>query len=71
MAKMSRFDKLSGSIAKKQGISKQRADAIAASIGREKYGKEKFQKMAAKGRAKKEVRYDQEEDRFRQEALLR
>jgi hypothetical protein len=53
MAKMSRFDKLSGSIAKKQGISKQRADAIAASIGREKYGKEKFQKMATKGRAKK------------------
>lgn len=27
--------------------------AVAASIGRKKYGKKKFQKMAAKGRAKR------------------
>jgi hypothetical protein len=53
MPKMSKFEKLSSGIAKKQGIGKERANAIAASIGREKYGKEKFQQMAAKGRMKK------------------
>jgi hypothetical protein len=52
MAKMSKFEKLSNKIAQKQGISKKRADAITASIGREKYGKTAFQKMAAKGRTK-------------------
>jgi hypothetical protein len=49
---MSRFEKLSKSISKKQGISKERADAITAAIGRKKYGKEKFQEMAKKGRKK-------------------
>jgi hypothetical protein len=49
---MSKFSKLSQSIQKKQGISKKGADAIAAKVGREKYGKEKFAKMAAKGRKK-------------------
>lgn len=45
----SKFDKLSKKIQGK-GKSKKAADAIAASIGRKKYGKAKFQKMAAKGR---------------------
>ena len=49
---MGKFSKLSASIQKKQGISKERANAITASIGRKKYGKEKFQKMAAAGRRK-------------------
>ncbi len=52
MAKASRFEKLSNSIAKKQGISKKRADAITATIGRKKYGKTAFQQMAAKGKSK-------------------
>ena len=29
------------------------SDALAASIGRQKYGKERFQELAAKGRKKK------------------
>ncbi len=45
-----RFAKLKASIAKKGGASD--PGAVAAKIGREKYGKAKFQKMAAKGRAK-------------------
>lgn len=49
---MSKFSKLSASIQKKQGIGKKRADAITAVIGREKYGKAKFQKMAAAGKKK-------------------
>ena len=53
MPKMSKFEKLSSSIAKKQGIGKERADAITASIGHEKYNKEKFQQMAANGLMKK------------------
>jgi len=48
-----RFRRLSQSIRRKQGISKERADAIAAAIGRQKYGKERFQKMAAAGRKKR------------------
>lgn len=52
MAKMSKFEKLSNKIAEKQGISKQRANAITASIGRKKYGKAAFQEMAAKGKSK-------------------
>lgn len=47
---MSRFSKLSEKIQKKQGISSKRADAIAASIGRNKYGKKKFKKMAQRGK---------------------
>jgi hypothetical protein len=47
-----KFEKLSKGIQKKQGISAKRADAIAAVIGREKYGKTKFQKMAVAGKKK-------------------
>lgn len=47
---MSKFTELSSKIQKKQGIGKERANAIAASIGRKKYGKTTFQKMATKGR---------------------
>jgi len=47
-----RFKAVSKSIQKK-GKSKKAADAIAASIGRKKYGKKKFQKMAAAGRKRK------------------
>jgi hypothetical protein len=50
---MSRFKELSGRIERKQGVSSSRADAIAASIGRKKYGKTKFQKMATAGKKKK------------------
>lgn len=52
MAKMSKFQKLSNKIAEKQGMTKQKANAIAASIGRKKYGKTAFQEMAAKGKSK-------------------
>lgn len=52
MAKVSKFQKLSNKIAEKQGMTKQKANAIAASIGRKKYGKVAFQEMAAKGKAK-------------------
>lgn len=47
-----RFDQLSNSIQQKQGVSKQSADAIAASIGRKKYGASRMASMAAKGRKK-------------------
>lgn len=50
---MSKFSELSNKIQKKQGISKKSADAITAAIGREKYGKKKFQEMAAAGKKKK------------------
>lgn len=36
-----------------RGKSKKDAKGLAAHIGRKKYGKEKFQKMAAKGRKRK------------------
>lgn len=44
-----RFKALSSKI-QKSGKSKDAADAIAAAIGRKKYGKSKFQKLAAKGK---------------------
>jgi len=44
-----RFKALSAKI-QKGGKSKDAADAIAASIGRKKYGKSKFQKLALKGK---------------------
>lgn len=47
-----RFKAVSTSI-QKSGKSKKAADAIAASIGRKKYGKKKFQKMAAAGKRRK------------------
>lgn len=50
---MGKFQKLSESIQKKQGIGEKRANAIAATVGREKYGKTKFQKMAVAGKKKK------------------
>ena len=50
---MSKFEKVSASIQKKQGISKERANAIAATIGRNKYGKATFTKMAVAGKKKK------------------
>jgi hypothetical protein len=37
----------------KRGMDEGRAKAVAAAIGRKKYGKAKFQKMAATGRKKK------------------
>jgi hypothetical protein len=50
---MSKFSELSNKIQKKQGVSKKSADAITAAIGREKYGKKKFQQMAMAGKNKK------------------
>jgi len=44
-----RFKALSSKI-QSAGKSKDAADAIAAAIGRKKYGKSKFQKLAAKGK---------------------
>ena len=45
-----RFKDVSKSIQKSSGKSKEAADAIAASIGRKKYGKKKFAALSAKGR---------------------
>lgn len=44
-----RFQKLKKSLSKKEVKD---PGALAASIGRKKYGKKRFQKMAAKGRAR-------------------
>ena len=41
-----RFKGLSGSIQKKEGYSKERGNAIAASIGRKKYGAKKMGALA-------------------------
>lgn len=49
---MSKFNELSKKI-QKQWHSKQSADAIAASIGRKKYGAEWMAKKAAEGKKKK------------------
>lgn len=46
-----RFAKMVSAL-KKKGKSEESAKAIAASVGRKKYGKSKFQEMAAKGRSK-------------------
>lgn len=43
-----RFQKLKEKLSHKKGIKD--PGAVAAAIGREKYGKERFQKMAAKGK---------------------
>ena len=48
----SRFKSLSSKI-QKSGKSKKAADAIAASIGRKKYGKKKMAKLSATGRKRK------------------
>jgi len=50
---MRKFKQLSEKIQKKQGISEKRANAIAATIGRNKYGKATFTKMAVAGKKKK------------------
>lgn len=50
---MSKFTQLSSKIQKKEGVSKKSADAITASIGRKKYGNDKFQQMAIAGKKKK------------------
>ena len=47
-----RFEKLSDKI-QAEGNSKEQADAIAAAIGRKKYGKAGMAKMAAAGKKKK------------------
>jgi len=52
LGKGDRFAAVSKSI-QKSGKSKKDADAIAASIGRKKYGKKKFAALSAKGRKKK------------------
>ena len=49
---MTKFEKLSSSIQKKQGLSKASANAIAASIGRQKYGNVEFQRKAKAGKRK-------------------
>lgn len=46
----SAFDKLAGNIERKEGYSKEAADATAAKIGREKYGKEGMEKKAEAGK---------------------
>jgi hypothetical protein len=43
-----RFKKLSASLSHEKGITD--PDALAASIGRKRYGKAKFQSLAAKGK---------------------
>lgn len=44
-----RFKKLVGEL-EKEGKDRQQAEAIAASIGRKKFGAKKFGKLAAKGK---------------------
>ena len=46
-----RFQKLKGKLAKQKGVTD--PAALAASIGRKKYGKKKMAKMAAAGRKRK------------------
>lgn len=48
----SAFDRLANKIAGREGYSKKRADAIAASIGRKKYGNAGMAAKAAAGRRK-------------------
>lgn len=50
---MGKFEKLASKLDAKKGVSKEGAKALAAFIGRKKYGKEKFQKMAIAGKKKK------------------
>jgi hypothetical protein len=57
---MSKFSELSKKI-QAEGKSKQAADAIAASIGRKKYGKQGMAKKAAKGKKKHDAENAKEE----------
>jgi len=50
---MSKFKELAKKLDKKKGVSKEGANALAAYIGRKKYGKEQFAKMAVAGKKKK------------------
>jgi hypothetical protein len=50
---MGKFATLSAKIQKKQGLSKEAANAITYSIGVKKYGKAGMAKKAAEGRKKK------------------
>lgn len=45
-----RFDRLESSVAKKGNV--RDPGAVAAAIGRDKYGKGKFQRLGARGRAR-------------------
>lgn len=56
-----RFAKMVSKL-KGKGKSEESAKAIAASVGRKKYGKSKFQEMAAKGRARKKEEGGFEDD---------
>lgn len=47
-----RFSSLTKSIEKKEGMSSSHAKAVAAAIGRAKYGAHKMEKMAAAGKKK-------------------
>jgi hypothetical protein len=46
-----RFRRLRNELAKKPGVTD--PDALAASIGRKKYGKKRFQELAAKGKRRR------------------
>lgn len=48
MAKPTRFNKLSAKLGRRRGV--RNPDALAAFIGRKKYGKKKFAQMSARGR---------------------
>lgn len=48
MAKNTKFARLSRKLSRRKGV--RDPDALAASIGRKKYGKKKFQEKAAAGR---------------------
>lgn len=45
-----RFATLSSKIQQKEGLSKKAADAIAATVGRKKYGAKKFAQLSRKGK---------------------
>ncbi len=55
---MSKFKQLSEKIQKKQGVSEKSANAIAATIGRNKYGANVFTKLAAKANKGKKKQYE-------------
>ena len=52
-----RFAKGSAAIQRNEGLSKASADAIMANAGRSKYGKAKFQGLAAAGRRRAAKKY--------------
>jgi hypothetical protein len=51
LGKGGRFKKLAAKLAKRRGVKNPRA--LAAAIGRKRYGKKRFQKMAARGRRRR------------------